>query len=358
MTLDFLSRQKRSSFVLVAGDDLGSSPIQVKPKSVGAWSRRKDKMDRYRENYEKLLPTTLQMTAPGIRRLRLYCSRETARSARLSVHVGKATTLGRRREKLIETLTWTNRQSQSLRFAYDAANPVIVDNTRFFAEDGREVDAPTLIPGQGIYHHAEPVTGAMVVEYEPEFSLYEIEYEMGEEQIDAARFREMKLAWLAGNIRDADIPPVHVTALAEGHATRIAFQRRFWQEGSTSKRGYASDKEEPTVEQMITFVEDDPCWQACRQKVVGDKVDLEFEDYLAIQRCVEAANAPAQLQYVETARENTVKRLYDGLGGNTYIDFNYPTTLTMKLARVDGMEMCDEFDPYPYLPEIVFRFNR
>jgi hypothetical protein len=357
LTLDFLSQQKQSSFALVIGDELGSSPIQVKPKTVGAWSRRPDKVEKYLENYEKQLPTTLKMTAPGLRRLRLYCSKEAAKSARLSVHVGQATNLGRREEKITETLTWTNKRSQSLRFTYDNPTAVIIDKTRFFAEDGSEVDAPSFIPGRAVFHHNQAVTGALVVEYSPEFSLFEIEYEMGEEQIDQERFKEMKLAWLAGNIRDADIPPVHVVALAEGHATQISFQRKFWPEGSVSKRGYIGDQTPPGMEHILTFIEDEPCWEACWQKVTGGSTELGYEDYLAIQECVEAANDPAPLQYVETDREIRTERIYTQGTINDYIDVEHPVTLTMKLGRADGMEVCDNWDPYPYLPQLTFRFK-
>jgi hypothetical protein len=350
LTLDFLSRKKQSSFVLMVGDELGSSPIQVRPKTVRAWQMGSN-------DYGKFLKTTLKMTHPGVRRLRLYCSRQVAQAVKLSVHGGQAAPLGRRQSPRTETLTWTNKQSQSLRFPYDNPTAVIIDKTRFFDTSGTEVEPPTFIPGQAVFHHEKVVTGAIVVEYSPEFSLFEISYGMGEEQMDPDRFTEMKLAWLAGNIRDVDIPPVHVIALAEGHATQLSFQRQFWPEGSVGREGYANDTTPPPIEFFPLLADADPCWNSCWQQVTGGAEQIGPEEYLAIQECIQKANEPAPLQYVEIDRESLVERIYSQSNPNVYIDVERPITLTMKLGRADGKEVCDDWDPYPYLPLLTFRFN-
>ncbi|MBF0380684.1 MAG: hypothetical protein HQL69_06685 [Magnetococcales bacterium] len=350
LTLDFLSRQKRSSFVLMVGDDLGSSPIQVRPKIVGFWSRTPD---HYADQYK----TALKMIKPGVKRIRLYCAKDIASTARLTVHSGNAKAIGRRKAPLTETLTWTNKNSQSLRFPYDNPTAVVVDKTRFFAQNGEEVEPPTYIASQGIFHHAKAVTGAMVVEYQPEFSLFSVEYDMGEEQIEPERLQEMKQAWLAGNIRDCEIPPVYVIALAEGHATQLAFDRQFWPEGSLGKRGYINETLPPPIELLPQVEDPDLCWDSCWQQIADGKIDLTEEEYSAILMCAEASQNPGKLQYVETSRQTQVDRIFNQDSEDIYIDVERPTTMTMKLSRVDGKESCADWELYPYLPEITFRFN-
>ncbi|MBF0193480.1 MAG: hypothetical protein HQL71_02940 [Magnetococcales bacterium] len=350
LTLDFLSQQKRSSFTLMIGDELGSTPIQVRPKVVGVWSRSPD---HYIDQYK----TTLKMIKPGVRRIRLYCSKETATTARLSVHTGSAKAIGRRQAKLCETLSWTNKNSQSLRFPYDNPTVVVVDKTRFFDQNGGEVEPPTFIPSQGIFHHAKAVTGAMVVEYQPEFSLFSVEYDMGEEQMEPERLIEMKQAWLAGNIRDCDIPQVNIIALADGHATQLSFARQFWPEGSLGIRGYANETPPPPMELLAQIEDPDIFWDACWQKIANKRLDLTIEEYEAIVLCAKSSQAPAKLQYVETSRDTKVDRIFNQNSDDIYIDVERPTTLTMKLSRVDGNESSADWDLYPYQPEITFRFN-
>ena len=351
-TLDFLSRQQADNFALVVGDELGSVPIQVSPKIVGIWSRNPD-------HYGKQIKTTLRMTKPGVRRLRLYCAKEAAKTARLSVHTGTAALLGRRQTLITETLTWTNKHSQALRFTYDNPTAVVVDKTRFFTIDGQEVEPPTYISSQAMFHHEQEVTGALVVEYSPEYSLFEVTYGMGEEQMEPERFKEMKLAWLAGNIRDSDIPPVHVIAMAEGHATQISFQRQFWPEGSLGKRGYASDSLLPSMDMLplLDMMDLDPAWKKCLQFSENLNREITPADYPALLECYAALNDEAPLQYVETERKTKVERLYNQNNPDVYIDVERPITLTMSLARADGQEFQKDWDSYPYLPEISLRFN-
>ncbi|MBF0358952.1 MAG: hypothetical protein HQL70_10120 [Magnetococcales bacterium] len=347
-TLDFLSQQKRSSFLLVFGDDLGSSPIQVRPQVVKAWSRDPDL-------HAEQMVNSLQMVKPGKRRVRLYCSKETAQSAKVKIYSGSASSVGRRQERVLETLTWTNKTSQSLKFPYDNPTAVVVDKTSFFNQSGEEVEPPTYIPNQGIFHHSQTVTGAVVVEYSPEFSLFEVEYDMGE--MDAERLIEMKLAWLAGNIRDCDIPPVHVVAIADGHAAQISFQRQFWPERTHGKNGYVAAPVIPSRTQLSGGEGLDPCWNSCWQQINGGELDMSMDEYLAIVECVKMSNEQPQLQYVEISRETKTERIFNNNDSEIYIDVERPTLLTMKLSRADGKEFCGEWENYAYLPEIIFRFN-
>lgn len=348
-TLDFLHQRQISPFKLACGDELGCSPLQVRPKVVGYWSRNPDR-------FGGQIQTTLTMTQPGVQRIRLYCSEAIARSARLIVHEGEAVSLGRRQEEIIETLTWTRKQNQSLRYPHDAPSARVVDQTRFFNGNGMEVDPPIFLQNRGLFHHAQEVTGALVVAYQPGFTLFEVTYGLGEGQMTPERLREMKLAWLAGNIRDCDIPPVRVIALAEGYADQLTFPRRFWPEGALGRRGYALDAPPPNRDSL--WETRDTCWERCWQSITGGVFPISSEQYRAIEACVESAQQPTHFQYVETDRKTKVEKIFHPDDAEIYVEVERPVTLTMRLERADGHPFCDrEEGSYPYLPELVFRFN-
>ncbi|MBF0448588.1 MAG: hypothetical protein HQL67_10330 [Magnetococcales bacterium] len=351
LRLDFLSQQISSRFHLSTGDDLGSVPIQLKAHVVGFWSRNPD-------HYGDQIKTSLRMIRPGVRRVRLYCDEQAAKSARLIVHGGEPAPLGRRQAPLTEVLTWTNSQNRSLKYAYDHPNVRIIDKTPFYDENGQEQSPPGYIPHLGAFYHPQPVTGALVVEYSPAFSLFEVTYTLGEEQMEAARFKEMQLAWLAGNIRDCDIPAVHLIALADGQATQLSFQRQFWPEGADGKGGHAGDAI-PSLTDLIPLIEElDPCWKNCWQQLTGGEKNLTTSQYLAIISCVESASAPAPVQYVEIDRQSQVERIFSPDSEALFVDVERAVTLTMKRQRADGKTGCNQQALYSDLPEITFRFNQ
>lgn len=354
LKLDFTARQAREPFVLTEGDDQGSVPLRVYPMMVNSWSRKPGA-------YDALLDDTLHMKSPGIRRIRLYCPVRSAVETRLLVHGGRQHYLGRRKEPRVETLTWTRNQSRTLRFFYDQPDVNILEQTRFFDNNGNETSPPQYVPSQGVFCHAQEVTGAMVVTYQPGFSLYEIQYDTGEEQVTEKAFREIKLAWLAGNIRDAPIPLVRVIAINNKNATQLTFQRNFWPEHSAARQWFQEDVKEPAMTPVTGgFRVDpkgvrDPCWSRCKEKVRPDDNYLTAEDRQAILDCVEQGNNPLY-HYVESKRTIKIERLYSQNDPEVYVDVERPVELVFRFQRADDSP-CADHSPPSCCPELVLRFK-
>ena len=266
LRIDFSETQAREPFVLSLGDDQGSMPLRVYPLIVNSWSQKPG-------IYDALLDRALRMKVAGVRRIRLYCPAHSALESRLFVHGGQHHYLGRRQEPLVETLSWNQEESHRLRFFYDQPTVRILEKTLFFDDDGEETSPPEYTPSQGTFRHVQKVTGSMVVEYYPGFSLYEIEYDTGEEQMTEKAFREVKRAWLAGNIRDAVIPAVRVMALNGKSATQLSFQRAFWPEHSSVRSWFQEEVSEPEMVPVPGGFRFDPadavdsCWSRCKEKI-------------------------------------------------------------------------------------------
>lgn len=354
LKVDFISRLAQEPFVLQSGDDQGSVPIRVRPMVVGSWTRTQGV-------YDDFLDQALLMTAHGSRRVRLYCAEAVAPGVRFTVAGGSHRCLGRRWGTVTETLTWVRSQTRRLPFFYDAPQAKVVDHTRFFDNDGQEAALPDYHPGQGAYHHPQAVTGAMVVEYQPGFSLYEVQYDTGESRILPARFREMKLAWLAGNIGDVEVPPVLVIAMAQGQAAQLALPRDFWPHRAWARQGYSFAPQEPELipdgagyrlqETRATHA----CWVACKEKIRPDGNFLTAADVEAIRACVEQSQSPIY-HYVETARSTRVERIFDPNDDSVYIDVERPTELKMRYQRADDGP-CDQAPPVSCCPELTLRFK-
>ncbi|MEO5352696.1 MAG: hypothetical protein H7835_05715 [Magnetococcus sp. XQGC-1] len=312
-TLSVTTAQQPDPFLLSVDDDLGSRPLHLYPLQVGIWSQ-------YAGVYDRYLPMALRMKKPGMRRVRLYCAERPESAVRLLANNGgEIRCLGRRREPLLETLTWVQAESQSLRYPYDQPAVTIRESTRFFDNDGKEVSKPTYLPALGTFRHQQPVTGAMVVAYQPGFFLYEIEYDTGGGEISAKAFQEIKLAWLAGNIRDAVIPRVRVIALSERQAAQISFPRSFWPEHSSA--------------------------------------DYSFQDTEKVLACIDTHGMPSY-QYVESQRETVTERIYSKSDPNHYIDVQRTTALAFERRLLSG-EPCAEENSGLGKPllQMLLRFN-
>ena len=354
LNLDVQVDQPQEPFLLKAEDDQGTIPLQLHPLEVNYWTRQQGV-------YDAELHNALQMKTPGVRRIRLYCSATSMAGVRLLVHGGKHRYLGRRQEPLIETLTWNRTQTRFLRFFYGQPGITILEQTAFVDNAGQETSAPHYLPAQGRFHHTQEVTGAMVVEYRPGFSLYEITYDTGEEQVSEQVFRAMKLAWLAGNIRDASIPLVRVIAITAHDATQLVFSRRFWPEHSFAQHGFQYEPEEPEMVSVEGgfYVQDhafqDPCWSRCRQKIQPDASILTWEERQAILDCVARERQP-RYHYIENTRTVKTERIYSQDNPSVYVDVERPVELMFQLRRAD-QSTCPDRLPSNCCPELVLRFK-
>lgn len=354
LKVDFNRRSNREPFVLMDGEESGAMPIRVYPIVVNAWSRKPGV-------YDHLLDSVLVMKWPGVRRIRLYCSNEAAKDVRLLVQGGSYRLLGRRSELRTETLTWVQSSMERLRFFYDHPDVEIVDATRFFDKDGLETSLPDYLPSKGGFQHTTQVTGALVVAYRPSYSLFEIEYDTGEGQTTDSGYRQMRLAWLAGNIRDSTIPPVHVIALNGSRGDQLSFQRSFWPDRSAVRHWFEEDVEEPEMIpdgsgfRFDPKGEIDPCWYRCKEKIKPNSGFLTYEERLAIRRCVETSKHPSY-HYVETGRTVKTERIFSQNDPNVYVDVDHPVSMVMRFQRSDDSP-CEDQSPPGCCPELVFRFR-
>ncbi|MBF0401477.1 MAG: hypothetical protein HQL90_11990 [Magnetococcales bacterium] len=359
-TLDVSPPQRESPFVLSTAPDLGNRPVQLYPMQVSAWSQRAGL-------YDPLLPMAVRTQSMGMRRVRLYCSERPEQDVRLVVHGGGAVrALGRRTEPRLETLTWLQSHDQSLRYYYNQPKATIVESTRFFDNNGQEVAKPLYDPAQGLFHHAQPVTGALVVSYEPGFFLYEIEYDTGESEMTAKAFQAMQRAWLAGNIRDALIPPVRIIALSGQQAAQTAFPRTFWPEHSSAALLFQDEVKAPVMGMdihtapggySVDLSRMSPCWLRCRDRLKPGATLFTQEELAAIQACVEK-NSPQQssYQYVESKRESRTERIYSRDDPDTYIDVERTIAMTLEKKSLQG-GLCEGEDGQSQTLSLRFKSN-
>ncbi len=309
--LEVTTGQPPEPFALSLDNGLGSRPVLVNPLRVNAWSQQSG-------IYDALLPTALRLKGMGFRRVRLHCSNRPMGEVRLVVDGGGPyRPLGRRQEPIRETLTWLQSQSQFLRFGYDQPAVTILESTRFFDNDGQETSRPLYLPEQGLFRHAQPVTGAMVVEYQPAYFLYEIDYGTGEEMMSVKAFLEIKRAWLAGNIHDAALPPVRLIALSRHQAAQLAFPRAFWPLSSSAT--------------------------------------MQFQDTEAVQSCLDE-NGQEQYQYVENSRETSSERIVSRNDPNSYVDILRTVSMAFERQPVNG-GLCEEATAGSQSQKMFLRFQ-
>ncbi|ABK43786.1 hypothetical protein Mmc1_1275 [Magnetococcus marinus MC-1] len=252
LTIHFSAAELDEPFELVVNDDDqgGSAPVQVAfsrlTSGVCGWGRICYSMSQI---------TPLEVIEPGKKRVKLYCSKRVAATARLIISGGEARLIGRRSETVVETITWSKEHTKQLRWLYDHPVLEIIEQTSFRNKQGDLVTPPRYDRQRGAFHASQEVIGALVVRYTVGFSLYEIIYGNGEESVSAAQFVEMQNAWQSGNVESAEIPPVRIIALSDWHATQASFPRKFWPSGAPSvslrqaSPSGSSDKDEPAEEE-------------------------------------------------------------------------------------------------------------
>ncbi|MBF0189789.1 MAG: hypothetical protein HQL99_01405 [Magnetococcales bacterium] len=356
LRLDFSphAQSDQEPFELRLSQDRGSVPVQVRPATVPSWTRT-----HALEAYADWLDEALIQESPGLKRVRLYCSDNAAARTRLTVHGGTPTPLGRRHEPLIETLVWVQSHARRLRYGHDRPQARILDHTRFYDLQGQECPLPEFDPESGTFHHPREVTGALVVEYAPGFSLYEISYDTGASQLPAEWFRELKLAWLAGNIHDATPPMVRVIAIGPNAADQLSFNRDFWPTHAGTQTGYRARSPEPFTPEGSGYryvpTPGKTCWDRCKHLIQPHSSLLTQQEMIAVRNCVETQNTP-RFHYVEESRVVRTERVFAPDNPELYIDVARPVELVMKLKRADG-GLCDHNTPSGCCPELTLRFS-
>ncbi|MBF0285913.1 MAG: hypothetical protein HQL51_15800 [Magnetococcales bacterium] len=263
LQVNFASREAESPFELVTGDNDqgGASPVQVAftrlMVTVGGWGSVSFRMNEF---------TPLQMTVPGRKRVKLYCSERAAQGVTLFVDngpssfrvteqmdlagisrditVNTAVSLGRRSEPVVEALTWSGEVRKRLRWFHDQPGVEILQQTIFRDRSGAVVEGPRYDPQRGEFFTRREAFGALVARYAAGFSLFDVVYDNGQSVASPDHFAEMQRAWSSGNITSTEVPPVRIIALSGSKAATGSFERVFWPIGApiiTFSFGYDDD---------------------------------------------------------------------------------------------------------------------
>ncbi|MBF0340351.1 MAG: hypothetical protein HQL95_05235 [Magnetococcales bacterium] len=175
----------------------------------------------------------LKMLTPGQKRVKVFCPQEMDKSIRIFVDNDKRAvrSMGRRCDTLTEALTWNGEVWKPLRYGYNRPQVTIIEKTTFRDRQGDLVADPKYDPGKGGFYTAGETIGALVVQYKPGYSLFNISYDTGEPVASRALFEEMKKCWIYGDIGKASVPPVRLVAISNRAAVTAQFERLFWPKG-------------------------------------------------------------------------------------------------------------------------------
>ncbi|MBF0148408.1 MAG: hypothetical protein HQL85_19820 [Magnetococcales bacterium] len=322
LQVNFQSFAADTPFELVVEDtgQEGNKPVQVefdlfnfKFTVIHAWGLATSKGASTRIESEILE----KMLVPGEKRIKVYCSNADALSVRIIVDNGEkvveyseyqwessttsslgshccgsvkpdqyrlerkeikrtakvntAYPLGRRYDPVVEALTWSGEVTKRLRYFYDSPQVEIMQKTVFRDRNGVVLPDPVYDPQRGTFSTRGEAIGALVVRYSPGYSLYRIMYDTGKEVASPELWGEMKLAWVFGDIKKAEVPPVRLIALSNKAAVTASFARSFFPEGFP-RIEFSKDTEEDlwkdewtetqgtreSTTERIDFTEDDP----------------------------------------------------------------------------------------------------
>jgi hypothetical protein len=134
--------------------------------------------------------------------------------------------LGRRREKVVETLSFSGSAEATLSKGFAASGITVVAETAFINKDGGGVGTP--VYHDGAFRVTDPAYGAIVVEYEAAYDAHRIYYGLPDWVIRRAFIDPMgqSRATNGEGLAHLTVPPVFVAAFAKGHMATALIERR------------------------------------------------------------------------------------------------------------------------------------
>jgi len=125
--------------------------------------------------------------------------------------------LGRRREKVVETLTFNGSSEATISKPLSASGISVLATSIFIGKDGNSASTPR--QDGYTFRTSEPAYGAIVVEYEAAYDAYRIYYGLPDWVI--------RQVYMEGrDIAHVTIPPLMAMAFAKGHAAQAQIERR------------------------------------------------------------------------------------------------------------------------------------
>lgn len=86
--------------------------------------------------------------------------------------------LGRRSSEIVESILFDGETSKFIDHAYDSPSISILDQSSFVNETGESINAPIYDQTNGRFVTTEPVFGAFIISYFPEYTSYRIHYDI------------------------------------------------------------------------------------------------------------------------------------------------------------------------------------
>ncbi|MBF0108771.1 MAG: hypothetical protein HQL76_06310 [Magnetococcales bacterium] len=269
---DSLSFAQDPVFELVVDgtDQEGNKPVTIEHKcnavvSMSVWLQYT--WNRPPNGFE-----ALKMLTPGQKRVKVFCPKAMDKAVKIYVDNSRESvrSMGRRNDPVTETLTWSGEVWKPLRYPYDNPEATIIERTVFRDRKGNRVAEPKYDRRRCGYATAMEAIGALVVQYAPGYSLFQIEYDTGKQVASRELFEEMKKCWISGDIGKASVPPVRLVAISDRAAVSAQFERSFWPKGFPkvriifpeevrSKNMFIENQgTRETVTEMIPLNADDP----------------------------------------------------------------------------------------------------
>ncbi|MBF0141725.1 MAG: hypothetical protein HQL74_15810, partial [Magnetococcales bacterium] len=288
LQVNFQSFAADTPFELVTEDteQEGKKPVQVKFNLYGASLIIIRTWDLATSKYTTTSNSDIleKMLVPGEKRIKIYCSNYDALSVNIivdngekafeywesrweaynestlgvaayewhlnridtkrTVKVNVAYPLGRRYDSVIEALTWSGEVSKRLKYFYDSPQVEIMQKTVFRDRNGTVLPDPVYDPERGTFSTRGEAIGALVVRYKPGYSLYRVVYDTGKEVASPELWAEMQKAWLFGDVKKAEVPPVRLIAMSNKAAVTASFAREFFPEGYPKLEYAENDRDE------------------------------------------------------------------------------------------------------------------
>ncbi|MBF0273578.1 MAG: hypothetical protein HQL98_16155 [Magnetococcales bacterium] len=232
LRIDFQAFAQESAFELVVDgtDQEGNRPVMVEYMSqamlfMQLWAEVTWQGTHGLE--------VLKMLTPGQKRVKVFCPKALDKTIKIFADNDKRAvrSMGRRNDLVTEALTWNGESWKPLRYGYDSPQVTIVEKTLFRDKQGNRMIDPKYDKRTGGFHTTDAAIGALVVQYKPGYSLFNIAYDTGEKVASAALFEEMQKCWIYGDISKASVPPVRLVAISDRAAITAQFERSFWPKG-------------------------------------------------------------------------------------------------------------------------------
>ncbi|MBF0131004.1 MAG: hypothetical protein HQL75_00245 [Magnetococcales bacterium] len=148
----------------------------------------------------------------------------------VNVKCNTAQRIQRKSIPIFETLSWEGEGSKfkSLKYFYDQPVCVLRHTTVFRDLSGKEIPGPVYDRARGEWSTTVDAIGAIIVSYEPEFEEYAISYDIGKDLITESDWLFSGNQWWLNDISSGKLAPVRIFVMSDKSAQTATFERKFF----------------------------------------------------------------------------------------------------------------------------------